>query len=179
MIAKFAKSCTIIGMQSREWIKQAEASGWRVSSVQGRTMTLCCNRQGCSGSMVLPLDNLGLPPEPCEMPHSGQYARSTMDSYQSLIAEFIRRRRSLGLDQVDLCAAIGLGDGHISKLEGLHKIASPPTLLLWAQSLGLSLTTVPAPLPPATIRAIENRKDRPYAANQVRSKQAVWARGAG
>jgi len=158
-------------MQSREWIRRAEAAGWRVSAVQGRTLTLCCNRQGCSGTLALPLDNLGPVPPPCGLPHSGQYARRTMDTYQILIGEFIRRRRSLGLDQTDLCAAIGLGDGHISKLEALHKIASPPTLLLWAQALGLTLTTAPAPLPPATIKAIENRKDRPYAASQVRSKQ--------
>lgn len=159
-------------MRAQDWIRQAEQAGWRVTSVSGRALVLKCAAQGCAGHLSLPLDNLGPTPPACILPHAGQYSQKLMDDYQSLIAELVRRRRSIGLDQIDLNAAIGLADGHLSKLEALHRIASPPTLILWAQSLGLALTTAPIPLPRATIAAIDRRKDRPYAASQVRHKIA-------
>ncbi len=157
-------------MRAKDWIKQAQQAGWRVVGVHARCIDLRCTHQGCPSSRRIPLDALGSPPEPCSLPHAGQYARPVLDSYAALIAEMVRKRRSLGLDQTDLCAAMGLADGHLSKLEAMDRIASPPTLLLWAQSLGLILTTAPAPLPTATIAAIDRRTDRPYAVSQVRSK---------
>jgi transcriptional regulator with XRE-family HTH domain len=63
----------------------------------------------------------------------------------------------LGLSQEDINAAAGLADGHINKLEAFHRTAQFPTLQLWANTIGLSITVAPAILPPATTRAIERR----------------------
>lgn len=159
-------------MQANEWIKQAQGKGWRVDTVRGKVLALRCNMQGCPGHVSLPLDNLGSVPDPCAHPHEGQYAQHTYEQYKTLIAEFRRRRVQLGLDQADLCNAMGVTDGYVNKLESFKKTASPPTLLLWAQTLGLALTTAPAVLPGATLRAIEERQAKPYAFNQTRFKHA-------
>lgn len=151
-------------MGVKDWIRQAERNGWRVSSVQSLTISLRCEKQGCPGHMELPLDNLGPVPDPCDLPHRKLYAARTFNLYEELVAELVRRRRSLGLSQEDVCAAAALADGHIAKLEAFHRIAQMPTLQLWADTLGVSLTLSPAPLPSATIRAIDDRpsplKDR-------------------
>jgi transcriptional regulator with XRE-family HTH domain len=160
-------------MGARDWIKAAEGQGWRVASVSGAVLRLHCDKPGCPGEMVLPLDNLGPVPDGCTLGHVGGHSRAAFASYQVLVEELRRRRRSLGLDQQDLTAAMGVPDGYVSKLESFARIASPPTLLLWAQALGLYVTTSPAPLPPATLRAIEQRQGKPYAENQARWRHAA------
>lgn len=55
-------------------------------------------------------------------------------------------------------AAAGLGDGHVNKLEALHRVAQFPTMQLWVSTLGTELTLVPTPLPSATIAKLENRR---------------------
>jgi hypothetical protein len=141
-----------------------------VASVSGLTMRLQCSKHGCDGCRVLPLDNLGPVPDPCDLPHRGNHARQTFQQYESLVDELRRRRRQLGLDQGDLNSAMGVADGYMNKLESLARVATFPTLQLWAQSLGLSITTAPAPLPAATLRAIENRTAKPYQPTQARFK---------
>jgi transcriptional regulator with XRE-family HTH domain len=144
-------------MGVKDWIKQAEKNGWRVRSVNSLTISLKCSKQGCPGCVDVPLNNLGAVPDPCDLPHRKHYAARTFKAYEDLVEQLIRRRRSLGLSQEDVCAAAALADGHISKLEAFHRIGQLPTLQLWADTLGMSLTLAPAPLPNATIRAIENR----------------------
>ncbi len=144
-------------MGVKDWIKKAEGNGWRVHSADKLVLTLQCCKQGCDNRISMPLDNLGPEPEPCDQPHQFQYAAATFQAYENLVEQLIRRRRSLGLSQEDVCAAAALADGHVSKLEAFHRIGQLPTLQLWADTLGLSLTLSPAPLPNATIRAIENR----------------------
>lgn len=121
--------------------------------------------------MTLPLENLGVPPGPCSLPHQGAFAQQTFDEYVTIVGELQRRRRQLGLDQVDVNEAMGAADGYISKLEALHRTAPFPTLQLWAQTLGLSITVAPAALPPATIKAIEDRKGRPYDESKAHFKR--------
>ena len=157
-------------MTVREWIKRAERQGWRVQRVRGLSIDIRCSKQGCEGLKSLPLDNLGPTPEPCELPHEGQYAHKVFSEYQALVAEFQRRRRSLGLSQEDITAASGLADGHINKLEALDRVAQMPTLQLWAQTLGLSLVIDAAPLPASTLKIIEDRKTNPYRAEMSRHK---------
>jgi len=157
-------------MQTRHWIKEAQRQGWRVASVSGLNMRLQCDKYGCDGSKMLPLDNLGPVPEPCNRPHVANYARQTFEQYETLVDELRRRRRQLGLDQADLNSAMGVTDGYVNKLESVARVATFPTLQLWAQSLGLSLTTCPAPLPAATMRAIEHRQAKPYMPTQARFK---------
>lgn len=159
-------------MTAIAWIKQSEAAGWRVAGVAGLVLVLRCAKTGCTGSLKLPLDNLGAVPDPCTRPHVNGYAVAVYDDYKALVGQLSKRRRALGLSQEALNAAIGLPDGYMSKLEAFHRTTSPPTLLLWAQSLGLSLSLSPAPLPNATIRAIEQTTVKPYAASQARSKTA-------
>lgn len=141
-----------------------------MASASRGVLELHCAKVGCKGVKRVPIDILGDPPPPCTLPHAGNYARPVLDEYASLVGELVRRRRSLGLGQADMDDVIGLPDRYVGKLEAMSKIASPPTLLLWAQSLGLHLTVAPAPLPKATMAAIERRRDNPYAESQVREK---------
>lgn len=157
-------------METRLWFKQVEKKGWRVSSVSGLVLNLSCNKLGCDGCLTLPLANLGPTPPPCSEPHEGQYSAHIFEEYSTLVKEMVRRRCSLGLDQADLNNAMGVADGYISKLESFARIATFPTLILWAQTLGLSLVGAPAPLPAATLRAIEHRQAKPYQPNQARFK---------
>lgn len=146
-------------MQASKWITQAQGQGWRVSSARNATLHLSCICQGCDGSLSLPLSNLGPVPDPCKLPHVGQYSRATYDRYAALVDELRRKRRALGLSQEDINAAAGFADGHLNKLEALDRTAQFPTLQLWAATLGLGLTVQPLPLPPATLRAIERRPE--------------------
>ncbi|WP_039983723.1 helix-turn-helix domain-containing protein [Tritonibacter mobilis] len=157
-------------MQTQRWIRDAQARGWRVSWVRGKSLHIACDKQGCPGCKTLPLDNLGPVPEPCELPHKGQVAAPVFDEYETLVEELRRRRRQLGLDQGDLGNAMGVADGYVNKLEAFARVPTFPTLQLWAASLGLHLTTSAAPLPNATIRAIEQRAAKPYAPEQARFK---------
>lgn len=86
------------------------------------------------------------------------------------MADLARRRVQLGLSQPDIDAAIGWPDGYCAKLESLARVSSPPTLLLWCDALGLQVVTVPAPMPEATRRAIEQRIAAPYRHDQARFK---------
>lgn len=139
------------------WIPEAQKAGWRVSSSRNGVLTMVCSHLGCPGALSLPMNNLGPTPAPCDQPHVGQYGEMTYDRYKGLVNELKRKRRALGLSQEEINAAAGLGDGHINKLEALHRTAQFPTLQLWAATVGLEITVKPAPLPPATARAIERK----------------------
>jgi transcriptional regulator with XRE-family HTH domain len=104
------------------------------------------------------LSDLGPIPAPCAFDHSSLYAKPVFDEYRALVGNLARRRKQIGLSQEDLGAAAGLADGHINKLEAFARTAQFPTLQLWANTLGMELTLAPAPIPPATLRAIERRK---------------------
>ncbi len=157
-------------MMFKQWVKLAERNGWRVIDVSGKEVRLGCECIGCTNTLVVPLANPGPEPSPCNRPHEAGYAVQTFDGYRDLVKELRRRRLSLGLSQFEVNAAAGLGDGHLNKLEAFTKVASPPTLILWCESLGLRLSVTPAKLPPSTVAAIENRKNNPYAINQARFK---------
>jgi hypothetical protein len=111
-------------------------------------------------------------PKPCSAKHIQGYDEHTFELYSGIVGDLREKRSQLGLSQEDVTAAMGVADGYINKLESYARVATFPTLQLWAQTLGLSITTTPAPLPPATTRAIEHRKDRPYQSNQARYKHA-------
>lgn len=144
-------------MLKARWIKEAEKNGWRVTGARGQVIAMRCHKQGCPGVISAPMDNLGQPPGPCTLPHHDQYAAPVYQSYVDLVEDLKRRRRLLGLSQEDINAAAGLADGHLNKLEALHRTAQFPTLQLWAATLGVQITGTPAPLPPSTARAIERR----------------------
>lgn len=154
-------------MMLNRWISRAASSGWRFERASGQMLTLRCSKQGCEGRHVVSLLDLGDPPPPCKEAHVGQYSRATYGDYRALVAKLRDRRRALSLSQEDVGDAAGLGDGHINKLEAFHRTAQMPTLQLWAQTLGLSIDLVPAPLPDATRRAIEGRAARPYDAGKA------------
>jgi transcriptional regulator with XRE-family HTH domain len=149
-------------METRRWINGAEKAGWRVERIAALAVHLRCDKTGCPGRLHLPLDNLGPLPEPCQAPHVASFGRAAFGSYEVMVDELRRRRRSLGLDQSDVTNAMGMAEGYVAKLESFARVASPATLFLWAETVGVTFTTTPAPLPPATIRAIENRRVNPY-----------------
>ncbi|MGR3662522.1 MAG: helix-turn-helix domain-containing protein [Paracoccaceae bacterium] len=143
-------------MKSQEWIKAAQKAGWKVT-VRGLTISLKCSKHGCPGSMTVPMDDLRAVQDPCNGEHVGQYSAKAYENYRCLVAELAHRRRSLGLSQEDICAASGLADGHINKLEAFARTAQLPTLQLWVQTLGLKMVLSPAPLPPATLAALRHQ----------------------
>jgi transcriptional regulator with XRE-family HTH domain len=144
-------------MLASEFIQKAQATGWRVISTRDGVIKLKCRCHGCKATLIQPIKTLAAIPQPCGRSHHGLYAAGTYDEYKSLVAVFIRKRRSLGLSQEDLCAAAGLADGHVNKLEAFARTAQMPTLQLWAKTLGLEITVVQTDLPAATVRAIEHR----------------------
>jgi transcriptional regulator with XRE-family HTH domain len=144
-------------MLASEFIQKAQTAGWRVISIREGVIKLKCRCHGCKATLIQPIKTLATIPEPCGKSHHGMYAARTYDEYKSLVAVFIRKRRSLGLSQEDLCAAAGLADGHINKLEAFARTAQMPTLQLWAKTLGLGITVAQTDLPAATVRAIKHR----------------------
>lgn len=157
-------------MMVRDWIKAAQTAGWVVKSVKGHTITLGCACHGCHGARSYLLESLDTAPPRCDLPHVNGYARPAFDQYSVLVDELRRRRMDIGLDQMDLGEAMGVPDGYVNKMESFARTASPVMLLLWAQSLGLELTSRPVALPPATIKAIQDRQSRPYDPKHARMK---------
>lgn len=157
-------------MDLRTWIKAAQRSGWRVDYTAGTEIHLRCCAIGCPGRLTVALNALEQATEPCALEHREGMGRPVWDDYYGLVDELRRRRRALGLDQADVCNAMGMADGYVAKLESGARIPRPHTLQLWAQTLGLRLTTTPDKLPAATLKAIEDRRARPYAASQARFK---------
>lgn len=96
----------------------------------------------------------------CDWPHSRGYSQPAFDQYVRLVGVLRRRRMALGLDQMDLGAAMGMADGYVNKLESFAKIASPSTLLVWLQAVGLEMVGQPVALPPATLEMISGRQLR-------------------
>ena len=145
-------------MMISQWKAAARKNGWLIRSPAdgcGSRLHLHCDKQGCTGSLILHVSNLGPVPEPCQRPHHKQFAADTFQLYRDTVTELRRRRVMLGLSQETLCAVAGLADGHINKLENMDRIARFETLHLWAQCLGLSLTLQPVALPKRTQQAIE------------------------
>lgn len=157
-------------MLIKQWIKGAQDNGWVVSRIKGQSITLGCAVTGCRCEVHGRLDSIPPVPAPCSAPHKSGYSQDVYEDYKHFVGELRRRRRELGLDQSDLCNAMGVADGYINKLEAFDRTCAPPTLLLWAQSLGLKIKMTPDVLPAATIRAIENRAAAPYAETQARFK---------
>ena len=155
---------------AKQWIKGAEANGWRVGQISGLRLKLVCGLHGCTGHRLIDLSDMGEPPAPCDLQHARGYSRRVFDGYTALVEELAQRRRRLGLDQTDLNDAMGMADGYISKLESYARIASTPTLQTWCDTLGVRFTISPAPLPDATLRAIERRQAAPYNPKRARSK---------
>lgn len=148
-------------MDSADWKTRAKRAGWRVGAVKDRCVHLECAKQGCHGQVALQLGDLGGEIEPCALPHVRQYSAQTFELYASLVAELQLRRRSLGMSQDDVCAASGLSDGHINKLEAYDRVAQFDTLKLWAQTLGLAISLTPSALPQASAKLIERRASGP------------------
>lgn len=159
-------------MDFRQWVKAAQANGWLVAGSSGQLIRLQCACVGCPGAVSVPMAALGAPPGPCGLDHVAGYAAPVYEGYQALIAELRRRRLVLGLSQEDIDAAAGWAPGYTAKAESHAKTLTPPTLQLWAQTVGLRITTTPAALPAATIAAINGRRSHPYAVNQARFKHA-------
>ena len=160
-----------MGMNAKDWLKSAEANGWRLDAVKGGCLHMICGKLGCEGVKVVSYDNPGPKLKPCALPHRGQYSQRVIDQYDALVDVLRQRRRALGLSQEDVTQATGLSDGHINKLEALHRIAELPTLQTWAQSLGLVIAMLPSPLPAGTIRVIDERKAAPYRPEMARHKK--------
>lgn len=140
-----------------DWTEAARDNGWNVEE-HGGLFRLTCMQKGCSGSVeIAPGDPI---PEPCKERHTHTWQE--MRAYRKIVARLRSRRRQIGLSQDDVSAALGMADGYINKLESFAKNASLPTLALWAETLGFSVSFQPTEFPPATKRALDSRKANPY-----------------
>lgn len=157
-------------MNVREWISAAQSNGWRVSHVTPDDIYLRCSAKNCASANQASLFDLGPVPKVCRAKHNPGRPRPVFARYKEIVDEMRRRRLQLGLSQEDVNAAMGMADGYVNKLEVHERFGTFATVQLWADTLGLILTTAPAPLPPATLRAIERRKGNPYQAMQARFK---------
>tara|TARA_R100000935_G_C2838899_1_gene169843 strand:+ start:3776 stop:4330 length:555 start_codon:yes stop_codon:yes gene_type:complete len=147
----------------REWFRRAKAAGWLVQAINGRRVTMQCACIGCRNRLTLRFADLSTDLGRCDWPHVLGYSREAFDQYAALVDVLRRRRMALGLDQMDLGAVMGMADGYVNKLESFARIASPSTLLLWLQAVGLELTGCPAALPPLPLNAVANRQNRQIA----------------
>lgn len=138
------------------YIRNMESLGWRVHSFRDGAFCFKCEKVGCEGVHNSTSDEMSNP-GPCSLPHTGNLGKPAIELYTQFIDLLRMRRKAIGLSQEDITECTGLADGHINKLEAQHRIASMPTLLLWAQSIGLELTVRPAPLPTKTCLTIERR----------------------
>ncbi|WP_396022169.1 helix-turn-helix domain-containing protein [Celeribacter litoreus] len=157
-------------MTLSEWLRSAQGRGWSAGQVTPEAISLHCSSPTCSTHISRSLRSLGRPPKPCRKKHPTVLEDGRHDPYAKLVAKLRRRRVELGLGQEDVNAAVGFADGYISKLEAMHRFPHASTLVLWCQTLGIELIEAPAPLPQATISAIEGRRSRPYARHQARFK---------
>lgn len=145
-------------MTAAEWIKQAEAAGWRVESIKAGAIRLACGKLGCTGTASASLDRLGDVPEPCTAPHRGGYGQKVYQDYAEIVTKLRQRRMAVGMSQEELTDATGLADGHINKLEAYHRTAQLPTLQLWARALGYEIALAPCDLPPKSRAIITGRR---------------------
>lgn len=157
----------------KRWIGSAERAGWRVAYVTATEIRLACAKHGCQGALTVSLNNPGPAPDPCGREHVQGYSAAAFEDYKALVGLLIQRRMALGLDQADLNAILGLADGYVAKLESFARVTTIPTVQLWAQALGLAITTTRAPLPAVTAAAIQRRAHSPYRAEMNRSKHAA------
>ncbi|WP_375173381.1 helix-turn-helix domain-containing protein [Pseudooceanicola sp.] len=144
-------------MSIGDLIKAATKAGWLVDTTSGGEVVLSCSCPGCPGRKRLPVDNLGPVPSPCDLEHIAGAAPHVWAQYETLVGEFRRRRRQLGLDQGDVANAMGVADGYVGKLEAMHRIPRPDLVWIWAETLGLGIVLEPTELPEAT-REILRRK---------------------
>ncbi|WP_367998033.1 helix-turn-helix domain-containing protein [Shimia thalassica] len=137
-----------------DWGERARRNGWLIRKSSENLLHLRCSKCGCDGEAVLRADYSALVPEPCQGPHNRGYGAPVFVPFRALVEELRRRRRTLGLSQVDLEAAGGFADGHISKLESFAKIPTQETLDLWMKTLGLEFFVQAIPLPAKTLAVI-------------------------
>ena len=71
-----------------------------------------------------------------------QMPRLKREFFQPVIARLIERRKKLGMTQAEVNDLVGCADNHLSKWEAGMFQPSIYFLLLWAESLGCSLTLV-------------------------------------
>jgi len=91
--------------------------------------------------------------KPCSEIHLSGYGLLAIGKYKDLVEQLVQRRRDLGLSQDDINSAAGFADGHLNKLEALHRIAQFKTMLIWTATLGLEIT-----LEPANLRILSERQ---------------------
>lgn len=66
--------------------------------------------------------------------------RTEQEQYNALVRRLAKRRRQLGLSQVELDERVGFGRGHISKYECGDRRPSGFNLANWVAALGGTLT---------------------------------------
>ena len=141
---------------------KAEANGWRVASAGHGQLELSCTKIGCPSRIMRDLDEPGDIPAACPRIHHSSYGSTAFEIYRQDVLDLKARRLALGLSQIDVNDALGLTDGHISKLEAFERIGSYATMRYWFTALGWQMTKTPAPMAPAIVRAIEHRKAKPF-----------------
>lgn len=152
---------TLSTEERKKWLHSIGQAGWVVIRNGGDRLHIRCGVQDCRNKRAIPI---GAKVRPCEWDHSGRFRQLGVERYEDLSEILRARRMRLGLTQEEASAAAGLADGHVSKLEADVRTSSLPTLILWANALGLDIRLVPAPIPSSTISILCDRVGRPRAA---------------
>lgn len=155
-----------LGMGNRSLTQELRKRGWQTASISGTEMLCQCTKIGCRETASVSLKRPEELPAPCTAGHINGYDERTFELYRGLVADLRHNQRQLGLSQEDLNAIIGTADGYVNKLESLARVATFPTMALWVQSLGLSITTTPTPLPKDKTRKTEISTQQPRKSDQ-------------
>lgn len=150
-------------MNRTHFIEAAQERGWVLFSSTPEGLTFRCARMGCEHARFVSQERVesGRTLAACQWEHRPGANRYAVPSYSEMVYLLREARWRMGLSQEELGACIGGADGHVNKLEVGDRRATMPTLLEWAQALGFDVVLMPAPLPKATLRAIERRVYQP------------------
>lgn len=153
----------IAPMDRAAFILEAQGQGWLLFSSNREGLTFQCAHSTCGAAVFVSESEIhaGRVPRPCDGPHSEGRRGYVIAGYPDFILAVKELRKRFGLAIPDVEGAGGLADGHLNKIENGDRLATMPTFLAIAATLGLRLVLEPEPLHRRTTSAIDYRNRRP------------------
>jgi len=159
-------------MDRKAYISEMQSAGWVLwrHSRQSATSSFVCKHIGCKGAKIVTDDQIlrSRSVKPCTLPHYDQrHAAEPVATYAALVQHLRNRRLRMGLSQEEIEAASGLAFDHIGKLEILDRIGTFPTMIAWAETLGMEIALVPKAIPDQVLAIIDHKAGRPVPARRL------------